>query len=282
MTIGVAVVIWVAFVRYYVANAPVFRWLSSLAVAAVIVCGALVALGIGGPRSWHGRDSSQVAGGVGFSVLNVDLKAQVGKMRTTKHSVILQDASDYTSDRYAIFSLDDAQVFAIIDPDHVSVSFRFASRRNGRRSGEEIAPERDASGWSAPDVLRRNNDIKTRPIRPVPEKEFRHKTRPLVLVGENVRLLGLAKGRPNQKHANHAEAHAYHRGNSHYVSPKGGLPLRYKITLVVLVFALFVGCLCCAILLIDQDKTEAGVAYLFPGVFGVMATVGIDLPFIFG
>lgn len=99
--------------------------------------------------------------------------------------------------------------------------------------------------------------------------------------GNYVSLLGFAESGPDEEYADDAQAHAYDGGGGHDVSPKGGLPLGYKVLLVALVFSLFVASFCNAIRLVLNGRGEAGLPYLIVGVSGIFGSLIMGFPFVY-
>lgn len=120
-----------------------------------------------------------------------------------------------------------------------------------------------------------------------PEGSFRHTNigSQLMLSSVARNIIGLFRSiesRPNEENADRAQSHPDHGSECHNVSPQGGLSLGYKIAFVALVIAGFVACLLRAIVLLGNGKVETGLPYLVAGIFGIMASVGVGLPLIFG
>ena len=99
--------------------------------------------------------------------------------------------------------------------------------------------------------------------------------------GNFVCFASFVKGGVNQENADRAQSHAYDGSNGHYISPERGLPLRYKVLFVALVFAGFFASLFNAIRLIDGERADTALPYLFAGVFGIIVSTIIGLPLIF-
>jgi len=93
---------------------------------------------------------------------------------------------------------------------------------------------------------------------------------------------GFSESRPDKKHPDSTETHAYHSGGAHYVGPQSGLFLGYKVLFVALMCAAFVACLGNAVRLIDRGLADAGIPYLFIGIFGILTSLIIGLPLVFG
>ena len=93
---------------------------------------------------------------------------------------------------------------------------------------------------------------------------------------------GFSESRPNQIDANCTKDHAYDGSKCHDVSPKSGLPLGYKIGLVILILGLCVEGIVKASDAFERGDADTGLGYLVAGITGIFAGIGVGLPFIIG
>lgn len=121
-------------------------------------------------------------------------------------------------------------------------------------------------------------------VRPPGGLEFKRYGNPSPNTGTSnfVRRAGLAEGGPDQPNSDYAKAHANNGGGSHDVGPKGGLPLGYKIGLIILVLGLCIFGFLKAFDAFEMGDADTGLGYLVASVAGIIVGLSSGLPFILG
>ncbi|GAO53850.1 hypothetical protein NMD1_00941 [Novosphingobium sp. MD-1] len=277
------------------------RWLSSLAVAAVIVCGALCvcwhAVGISGLEFSGLKIIQQIyVEGAFQNVSKIGLKlgiincgvfdeacemAGVGRSPTHLESGAFNTRASQNLQVQAVPSICPftecrliAEVVFNTENSGSALSsigqFEFDHKPLGRAEGWRVQ-------YATVDSYKRTFSQNCR----VAGLNSDFGRNPSFAIGDFIRFSSFSESCPNQEHAYGAECHTNDGCQRHNIGPKRRLLLRYQVLFCTLIFTLFGLGLGQAISLLDRGREIAGLACLSASVSGVFCCIIMGLNLIF-